>query len=86
LDLGEAEAIILADNLHADWLLIDEALGRNIAKLHGLHIVGLLGVLLLAKQKGFITEVKPLPDDLINKARFRVSDELYQKILHSAGE
>ena len=40
LDLGEAEAIILAKNLHADWLLVDETKGRKIAKNMGLQIVG----------------------------------------------
>ena len=86
LDLGEAEAIILAGSLHADWLLIDEAQGRSIAKLHGLHIVGLLGVLLLAKEKGYIPKVKPLLDDMIAIAKFRVSAEIYQKTILSAGE
>ena len=86
LDLGEAEAIVLAETLHADWLLIDETKGRNIAKLHGLHIVGLLGILLLAKEKGYTPSVKLLLDDLIAKAKFRVGDELYQKVILTAGE
>jgi predicted nucleic acid-binding protein len=86
LDLGEAEAIVLANELHADWILMDETRGRNIAKLHGLHIVGLLGILLLAKEKGFVSVIKPLLDDLINKAKFRVSEDLYQKIIFNAGE
>jgi predicted nucleic acid-binding protein len=86
LDLGEAEAIILAESLHADWLLIDETKGRNIARLHGLRIVGLLGILLLAKEKGVILHIKDLLDDLIKKAKFRVSDELYQKMILAAGE
>jgi predicted nucleic acid-binding protein len=86
IDLGEAEAIILAETLHADWLLMDETKGRTIAKLYGLRIVGLLGTLLLAKEKGLISSVKEIIDDLINKAKFRVSEELYHKIILTANE
>ena len=86
VDLGEAEAIILAKSLQADWLLIDETKGRNIAKLQGLHIIGLLGVILQAKNKGYVTNVKDLLNELVSKARFRVSDELREKFLELAGE
>ena len=86
LDRGEAEAIVLAESMHADWLLIDETKGRNIAKLHGLRIVGLLGILLLAKEKGLISSVKPLITELISKAKFRIDDGLYHKIISLAQE
>jgi hypothetical protein len=86
LDVGEAEAIVLAEMLHADWLLMDETKGRSIAKTQGLHIVGLLGVLLLAKEKGHILSVKELLNDLINKAKFRVGEELYNRIIEMSGE
>jgi len=52
LDEGEAEAIALAKTIHADLLLIDELKGRKIAKEEGLKIVGVLGVLLDAKEMG----------------------------------
>ncbi|MDQ6762746.1 MAG: DNA-binding protein [Bacteroidota bacterium] len=42
LDLGEAKAIVLANEMHADWLLIDETKGRKIAKDAGLQTIGLL--------------------------------------------
>lgn len=86
LDPGEAEAIILALELKADYLIIDEFKGRNRATEIGLKIIGTLGVLLQAKQKGFIPAVKPLVDDLIEKAEFRVHAVLYQQVLIIAGE
>ncbi|MEA5449823.1 DUF3368 domain-containing protein [Leptolyngbya sp. CCNP1308] len=86
LDLGEAEAIILAISLNANLLIIDEQLGRNVAKQKGLEITGLLGALLEAKSKGIILQVKPIVDDLVGRAKFRVSTDLYRKILTLADE
>jgi hypothetical protein len=46
LDRGESEAIVLASEIGADLVLIDETTGRELAKQHGLRRTGLLGVLL----------------------------------------
>ena len=86
LDAGEAEVIVLALEMKADYLVIDEFKGRNKAEEIGLKIIGSLGVLLQAKQKGLISAVKPLIDDLIQKAEFRVHPALYQQVLNIAGE
>ena len=83
---GEAEAIALAIELDADELLIDERLGRREATRLGVPITGVLGVLLIAKQRGLITAVKPVLDELIAQAVFRVSSQLYSDILQAAGE
>ncbi|WP_293109111.1 DUF3368 domain-containing protein [Moorena sp. SIO3I6] len=60
VDPGEAEAIALAIELHADRLIIDERRGRKIAASMGLKYIGILGVLLEAKNNNFITNVKPI--------------------------
>jgi predicted nucleic acid-binding protein len=86
LDLGEAEAIALAVEIKADRLLIDESLGRGIAEAYTLKIRGILGILVNAKEQGLLTAVKPLLDDLIETAGFRVSNGLYERILQAAGE
>ncbi|MDR1256870.1 MAG: DUF3368 domain-containing protein [Spirochaetaceae bacterium] len=85
LDPGESEALSLYWEIAADNLLIDEKKGRIIAARNGVRTVGTIGVLLLAKQKGFITEVKPSLDILM-KTGFRMSDILYRQILERAGE
>jgi uncharacterized protein len=86
LDLGEAEAIALALELHADALLVDEEIGRRVASAHHLRTFGALGVLLQAKAAGFLPLVKPVLDDLRTRAGFWCSEMLRARILQAAGE
>lgn len=86
LDPGEAEAIVLAIELKADALLIDEKKGRKIAQEHGIIITGLLGILINAKVENLISEVKPILDKLIFETGFRISPKLYQDILKKVDE
>ncbi|PNW58825.1 UNVERIFIED_CONTAM: nucleic acid-binding protein [Euhalothece sp. KZN 001] len=86
LDRGEAEAIALALELKAEELLIDERLGRREATRLGIPIIGILGILLVAKRRTLINAVQPVVDALIFKAGFRVSLQLYEQVLQTAGE
>lgn len=86
IQLAEAQAIILAKELRADYLLIDEQLGRAIASGEGLAIVGVLGVLLQAKKHNHIESIKPMLDTLMNTTGFWISKNLYEHLLREAGE
>jgi len=86
LDAGEAEAIVLALEEHADLLVIDERKGREAAKKHQLSIIGLLGILVIAKRKGLIPAVKPMLDRLLDEANFYISERLLSEVLESVQE
>jgi predicted nucleic acid-binding protein len=85
LDAGESEAVILAKELPADLILIDERAATRRARALGLTTFGTLGVLLAAKQAGLIVAVKPLMEQL-RDLDFHMSIDLYKEVLNAADE
>ncbi|MBS1250056.1 MAG: hypothetical protein MAG431_01645 [Chloroflexi bacterium] len=86
LDAGEAEAIALALEVDADLLIMDERLGREVAQHFGMRYIGLIGVLMEARQRGFVDSIKIKLDQLRDVAGFRISEKLYARILEECGE
>jgi predicted nucleic acid-binding protein len=80
LDPGEREAIQLAQQQHADILLIDERKGRQEAHLRGLLTTGTLGVLIAATDLGLI-EPEATYDRLISTTTFRSTAQLRASFL-----
>jgi uncharacterized protein len=86
LDAGEAEAIALAIEQNADLLLMDERIGRATAQHFDLPVIGLIGILVEAKQKKMLPEIKSSLDSLRQQAGFYISEPLYRRVLRDADE
>lgn len=80
LGAGEAEAIVLAHELPADLLIMDEHLGRVTARDFGVHTVGLVGVLVEARKRGLVPDAGSIAEALHRKAGFWLSADLRRLI------
>ena len=85
LHAGECETIALAKEMAVDFVILDDAHARKIAEAEGLKVVGLLAILLNAKQNGLIRQIRPLLDALKQNGFFMKQD-LYSLLLQKAGE
>ena len=86
LDLGESAAIALYLNQKADALLIDESLGREVAAKLGVRTIGILGILIEARRRKFIPDVKTILERLESEAGFWIAPSLRTRVLQLAGE
>ncbi len=85
LDRGESEAIVLAEKLHADLVVMDESAGRRVLAGRGIAFIGTVGVLMQAKQQGLIAALKPELDQL-RACGFHLTDRVYLACLAVSGE
>ncbi len=85
LHYGELEVIVGAKELNLDFAVIDEKAARKTASAFLIKTIGILGILLLAKEKKILPLIKPEIDKLRGTG-YRISENLYERILHDAGE
>jgi uncharacterized protein len=82
---GETEALALALEISPNWIILDDLRARQIAHDLRLPVIGVLGLLLAAKRRGLLPEVRPVLDGLI-KNRFHIRRDLYERVVYQAGE
>lgn len=85
LDYGESEAIVLAKEMHAELLIMDEKKARRIAKLNGITVIGTLGVLQKAKEEGILKSMKECMDEMMQRGIW-IDEKLYRFVLEQNNE
>lgn len=85
LGKGESETIVLAREMGADWVLVDERLARRKLDALGIPTIGTLGILLKAKEVGLLRTVAPSVE-LLRTRGFRLSKRVYDDVLRMAEE
>jgi predicted nucleic acid-binding protein len=85
LDEGESEAIALALQEKADLILLDDYEAREFARIYGLKISGIIGIILKAKYMGRISNLSEILENL-RETGFWLNEDLHSQILRDAGE
>ena len=85
LHSGEVEVIQYARESKADLVILDDQLARRTAKYLGLTITGTLGVIIKAKEKGYVSSVKPIMDKLIQNGLY-VDPKVQAEVLKLSNE
>lgn len=82
---GEVEVMMLAKEISADLLIIDDNAAKKFAKFLGFKVTGTLGILLKARSEKIISEVRPILDKMLAE-KFYISDKIINLVLKTAGE
>ena len=88
MDLGAGESSTLALAMNhpgACLVLMDDPFGRSHARMHGIAVTGVAGVLLAAWKAGFVHGIRPFFERL-ERSDFRLSRDIVRAILEQAGE
>lgn len=81
LHAGESEAIALALERGIQGILLDDKQARETADELGLKVIGTLGLLILAKRKGFLSEVRLIMAQIIERVNFRIAPSVLNRAL-----
>jgi predicted nucleic acid-binding protein len=85
LDKGERDTLMTASEMKADYVIIDEKMGRNISEYLGFSVTGTLGILLKAKQSGRITSFSNYVKIMRNLG-IRYNINLVKRLAQQVGE
>jgi len=85
LGKGESEAIILYKELNGDFLLCDDKKAKKFAQNFGITVIGSLGILLKAKERGLITHIKPLLN-ILKSSKVFIDEKTCSLVLKMANE
>lgn len=86
MDPGETEALALALQLHAEYILVDDLAARRAAVALHQRFTGIGGILLRAKSAGLIESLATSLSRLRTESRFYISPRLHVELLRLAGE
>jgi predicted nucleic acid-binding protein len=84
LGAGEGEAIALAEELHADRLIMDDREARRVATRRNLVVLGTLGVLVESFERGLIDFSDAIAR--LRQTSFYVSPEVLNPLLQRYGK
>jgi len=84
LDAGEATVITAALARNAG-ILMDDRAGRRVAGILGIPLIGVLGVLVLAKRKEMLPSIRPTVEQLVGSGYY-LTDHAIDEALRLAGE
>lgn len=70
MDYGESEAVILYNEVNADFLLIDDKKARDIAENFGMSCIGTIGILSIAREKRMVDGLRPIFQSFLKNKRF----------------
>jgi len=86
MDDAEAQGIALYKELNADLLILDEHVARRAARREGVRLLGLMGLLMLAKNSGLIGSVRDVFTEVKLRCGFRIAPPVEAAVYARARE